>query len=253
MKSALITGATSGIGEALAHLLASKGIALILSGRSAERLEKIASEVGAKKTILADLQDKHEREKLVQVIHKELPDLVINCAGFGVYGDPLTIPVATQLTILEVGAAAPLEITLEAVRAWVKAGKKGVVMNVSSVAGESPCPGMSVYGASKAFLTQVSQALNTELAGKEIHILVSCPGMVATDFANRAAKRQVSLPQRFVMTPQHAAEQIWRQIQNRKGKHIFSLQYRLSSWCATHLLPSSLTQKIIWNQIKQRL
>jgi uncharacterized protein len=252
-KRALITGASSGIGEALARLLAHKGIALILSGRNQKRLEEVAQIVKAEKIIVADLQNTEQRQELVAIIRNTTPDLVVNNAGFGVYGDVLSIPVAEQLAILEVNGAAPLELTLEAARALIHKGKKGVVMNVSSVAGEHPCPGMSVYGGAKSFLTQVSQALNTELSSKGVEILVSCPGMVATDFANRAAKRAIEITKGPILTPQFAAEQIWWQIQKRKEKHIFNWQYSLGSWCATYLAPSSLIRKIIWKRIKQRI
>lgn len=253
MKSALITGASSGIGEALARLLAGKGYTLIVTGRNKQRLEKIAQEVQAHKSIVADLQNPSQRQEIVTLIREQLPDLIVNNAGFGIYGDALSIPVKDQLSILEVNAAVPLEFTLEAVRAWALAGKKGVVMNISSVAGEHPCPGMSVYGASKSFLTHVSCALNSELNIKGIYVLASCPGMTATDFVNRAAKKPIHLKQGPVMTATYAADQIWRQIEERQEKHIFNWQYRLGSMFATRFMSRSWVKKIIWNRIKQRL
>jgi uncharacterized protein len=252
-KKALITGASSGIGEALSHLLAEKGVALILSGRNQKRLEELAQAVEAEEIVVADLQDRQQRERLIAVIRKKVPDLVINNAGFGTYGDALTIPVAEQLAILEVNGAAPLELTLEASRALVHAGKKGVIMNISSVAGEYPCPGMSVYGSAKSFLTKLSQALNTELASKGVTILVSCPGMVATDFATRAAKRPIQISGGPVLSVRFAAEEILKQIVKGKEKHIFNWQYRVISWFATYLAPVSLIKKIVWQRIKKRI
>ena len=253
MKTALITGASSGIGEALARLLSSKGYALILTGRNPQRLEKIAQEVKAKKSVMADLLNPLQRKEIVTIIREQLPDLLVNNAGFGLYGDALSIPVSDQLSILEVNAAAPLELTLEAVRAWASIEKKGIVMNISSTAGEHPCPGMSVYGASKAFLTHVSNGLNTELNSKGIFVLVSCPGMVATNFASNAAKKKLAQEKGLVMSPTFAAEQIWKQIEKRQEKHIFNWQYRLGSLFATYFMPRSWVKKIIWNRIKQRL
>ncbi len=247
-ERALITGASSGIGEALAHLLTQKGISLIVSGRNQERLEKLKAE----QILVVDLQNREERKKIIETIRQKTPDLVINCAGFGFMGDLLTISVEEQLAMVEVNVMAALEITLEAARALVRAGKKGVILNVSSVAGEFPCPGESVYGATKAFLTKASQALDVEVRVKGISILASCPGMVATDFTNRAAKKQVNNLGSVVMTPQFAAEEIWRQIEKRKKKHIFNWQYRVLSWFAKYLVPNSLIEKIIWKQIKQR-
>lgn len=249
---ALITGASSGIGEALARLLSSKGIPLIITGRNRERLERIAQEVHAEENFALDLADREERKKLVTLIRERQPDLVINNAGFGVYGDALTISVEQQLSILEVNGAAALELTLESARTLISAQKKGVILNVSSVAGEYPCPGMAVYGATKAFLTNISRALNTELAPKGVNILVSCPGMVATDFANRAAKSKIKNADGPVLTPQFAAQQIWRQIEKGEEKRIFNWQYRLLS-LLTICLPVSLIKKTVWKRIKQRI
>jgi uncharacterized protein len=251
-KCALITGATSGIGEAFAHLLAAERISLILSGRNRARLEKIKESLHAEQILVADLQDKQQREELVRLIYEKAPDLVVNNAGFGIYGDALSISVAEQLTILEVNAAAALELTLEAARTLIQANKRGVIMNISSVAGEYPCPGMSVYGAAKSFLTHVSQALNTELSSKGVSVLVSCPGMVATDFANRAAKKQIALSEGPILTPQFAAEQIWKQIKKGKEKTIFNWQYRVGSLLAT-FVPESIIKNVIWKRIKKRL
>lgn len=249
---ALITGASSGIGEALARLLSSKGISLIITGRNRERLERIAQEVNAEENFALDLADREERKKLVALIRDRQPELVINNAGFGIYGDALTISVEQQLSILEVNGAAALELTLETARTLISAQKKGVVLNVSSVAGEYPCPGMAVYAGAKAFLTNISRALNTELAPKGVKILVSCPGMVATDFANRAAKSEIKNVDGPVLTPQFVAQQIWRQIEKGEEKRIFNWQYRLLS-LLTICLPVSLIKKTIWKRIKQRI
>jgi len=248
---ALLTGATSGIGEALAYLLSSKGVALTLTGRDPNRLEQIAQKVKAE-SLAVDLKDPKQRGELVHLLRTKPFDLLINNAGFGLYGDPLSIEVEDQLAIVEVDATAPLELTLAAVRTWAALGKRGVVMNVSSVAGEHPCPGMSVYGASKAFLTSLSNALNMELSSLGIAVLVSCPGMVETNFASRAAKKEIREKGGARMTPQYVAEQIWEQIQKREEKRIVNWQYRIGSILAKYL-PRSLVQKMIWNRIKQRI
>lgn len=252
-KRALITGASSGLGKHLAHLLASKNIPLILSARNQTRLEQVAKSVNAQETLLADLSKKVDRAKLISLIHQKKPDLVINNAGFAIYGDALSIPVQEQLDILEVNGAAALELTLEAARTLIAAKREGVIVNVSSIAGDHPCPGMSVYGGAKAFLTMSSQALNEELKEKGVHVLVSCPGMVATEFANRAAKKELTQVKGVVLQPNYAAEQIWKQICLKKEKYIFNWQYRVSSFLATHFTPVKIVKRIIWNRIKQRL
>lgn len=252
MSRVLLTGATSGVGEALAYLLANQGCSLILSGRNEEKLRLLERELQAEEVIPCDLNERPQRERLITCIRETLPELVINNAGFAIYGDALTIPVAEQLAILRVNAEAALELTLETARALIAAGKKGTVVNISSIAGEHPCPGMSVYGASKAFLTSVSQALNSELAPKGIHVLVSCPGMVSTNFARRAAGREVKLRKESVLTPSYAARQILKQIKNQQEKRIFDWRYRLIGWLARSVVPTSVIKEMVWKAIQER-
>ncbi len=244
---ALITGATSGIGKALAHLLASKGYALILSGRNESRLQEISH---ALKTdyVTADLEEKEGRQKLIEVVKNELPDLLVNCAGFTQYGEMISSSVEEQMAVLEVNGVAPIELTLQTAHALIKAKKKGVILNVSSAAGDFCSPGMGLYGPAKACLTNFSRTLNTELAPRGINVLVSLPGMVDTEFAGRAAGKHVK-PSGVVMTPEFAAQQIWKQIEKRQEKRTFNWFYRLS----VLLVPASLAKNMIWRRIKQRL
>jgi len=199
--------------------------------------------------LVVDLESKEERHKLIEVVRSQLPDLIVNCAGYTTYGEMLALSVQEQMALLEVNALAPIELTLEAAHALIAAKKKGVILNVSSVAGEYPAPGMGLYSSAKACVTNFSRTLNTELAPKGVHVLVSCPGMVATDFASRAAGKPFTPGGGPVMTPQYAAQQIWKQIETLQEKRIFNWFYQ---W-ATFLIPASLVKKIIWNRIKKRL
>lgn len=253
IQKALITGASSGIGEALAYLLASKGIELILSGRNEDHLKKLGKEVHAKALVVADLLTEEGRAQVLEAIRTHIPDLIINNAGFGVYGEAVTTPLEEQTGMIQVNCVALLESTLEGARALIQKGRKGIILNVSSVAGEYPTPGMSVYGASKAFVTMVSMALNTELAPKGVHVLASCPGMVATDFANRAAKKPIAIQSGPVMSKEFAAKEIWKQIQNKKEKHIFNSLYRLLAGMIGVIIPVSVIKKAIWKRINERI
>lgn len=249
---ALITGATSGIGEALAHLLASKNIKLILSGRNLERLQKLAEETGAESLVVADLRTEEGVHKILEAVKTHLPDLLINNAGFGLYGEALSHPLEEEIAIAKVDALAPLTLTLETARLWIQNQKKGVILNVSSVAGEHPGPGMSIYAASKSFLSSFSSSLHDELKEKGVDILVSCPGMVTTNFAKRAAGKEVKVSGP-VMSAEFAARQIWWQIEKRKEKHIFDWRYRWGTYLAKFLLPCSVVKRMIWKRIQERL
>ncbi len=231
-KLALITGASSGIGESLAYLLADKGIDLILHGRNKAQLEKTARDLQSKvkvEILIADLAQPGERKKIIQALHEKKPDLVINNAGFGLYGEALTCETKELLDIVEVNSMAVLELTLEAARALSANGNKGVILNVSSSAGEIPvCPGFTVYSASKAMVNRFSQSLDEELKKKGIRVLVACPGFVRTNFRQRAGGGQGedSAYSKLAMTREYAAQQIWRQIENLKPIHIFDWKTR---------------------------
>ncbi len=245
---ALLTGATSGIGEALVPLLIEKGYALILSGRDEGRLKRL-SEAVKSPCIVADLAQKEGRQKIITAFQADLPDLLINCAGFTHYGEMLSRSVSDQLTVLEVNATAPIELTIEAARALVAAQKKGVILNVSSMAGEHPAPGMGLYGPAKACLTHFSRTFNTELANRGVRVLVTCPGMVDTDFANRAAGKRVIQKGAPLLSPQFVAREILKQIEQLQEKRVTNWFYRLSAL----LVPAGIAKKLIWKSIQKRL
>lgn len=241
-QKALITGATSGIGEALVALLAAKQIPMLLTGRNETKLEALATRG---ETFADDLLT-HTR--ISDVLKQQAPDLVINCAGFAHYGHTHTLD--EPLSVLDVNARATMELTLEAARAMIKKGKQGVILNVSSIAGELPMPGMAVYGAAKGALTLFSQAVDYELRPHGIRVLAACPGMVSTPFATRAAGKAVKTQG---ISPERAAHEIWRQIEKRKPKHIFPAKNRWMLWLVHHLLPRDLVHKRIQTSILERL
>jgi uncharacterized protein len=230
IKSALISGASSGIGESLAYLLASKGINLILHGRNKQKLENIAQELQKKvqvEIVIADLAQPSGRQIIIDKIKQSLPDLVINNAGFGLLGEALAYETQQQLEILEVDGKAVLELTLETAKALSSKGKKGIIVNVSSAAGEvAVAPGFAVYAASKALVNHFSQSLDAEFQSLGIRVLASCPGRVKTHFFQRAGQNKPSF-EAMMMTSQFAAEQIWQQIQKAKGLYIFDWKTRL--------------------------
>ncbi len=188
-----ITGASSGIGEAVARLFASRHAQLILCGRDQGRLERVARETCARRVVSADLSQEAGQEEVLKVLREELPELIINNAGFGFYGETLHVSWEEQKRLIEVNMLAPLRIASEGARLLIESKRRGTIVNISSLAGEYPTPGMSLYGASKAFLTHLSEALDTEWAPQGVRVLVSCPGMVRTSFATRAAGQEVEL------------------------------------------------------------
>jgi len=210
----LITGATSGLGKALAQSA--------LCGRLAVTGRNLSDDLPGEKIAANLLQD---RSPIIDWIMKEVPDIVINNAGFGLYGDACSLSIKEQLAMLEVNGAAVLELTLATAQALQAAGKCGIVLNVSSAAAFFAYPSFAVYAASKAFVRSLSLALDEELRPHGIRVLVFSPGQIATDFRRRASKG-ASLIQNG-MPVEKAALAIWNQIEQKKGEVIFDWKYRL--------------------------
>lgn len=250
---ALVTGASSGIGRALCFILAEKGINLIISGRNLNELEETAQVLRrnvAVQIVQADLAIPHERKTLIELIRLRAPDLVINNAGFALYNDAILHETEKQMQILEVNGMALLQITLEAAKAMKAHKMRGVIMNISSVAGFFIFPCFSVYAASKSFVNELSQSLDYELAPEGIRVLAACPGMVDTNFRVRSGGTS-NIKKEGLMTAQYAAEQIWNQINQKKRLNIFNWKYRLAV-LARHFIPQFLYSKILKKNIKER-
>lgn len=255
-RLALVTGATSGIGKAISELFAKKGINLIISGRNLNELLILKDDLSKLvdvKEVQADLSDDQDRQKLVHIIHENVPDILINNAGFGLYGEALVYSTGEQLKILDVNGKAVLELTLEAARSMISHSKKGIILNVSSAAGFQVFPNMAVYAASKAFVSNFSQALDFEFKSYGIRVLTLCPGMVATNFQKRGGS---TVEQHHgMMTSSFIADQIWNQIEQLNRMRIVDWKYRIMTHLSK-LLPtgwiSPYLQKIIAKRITSR-
>lgn len=250
---ACITGATSGIGKALAHLLAAEGYSLLLSGRDGEELSHLQRTLQTPVTTVAcDLALPNERESLLRAIHDEVPDLSIHSAGFGLYGEMSSLPLEAQLAMIEVNCSALMACTHVAAKALIGAKKRGAIVNISSVAAFHPAPLMSLYAATKAFVTTLSEGLDMELRDKGIRVLTFAPGQVETPFARRAAGKEVE-SRGLTLPLETTAKALLRQVERQKRTLVFDWRYRLSSFFAGHFLPKSWVGSLIRNNLTHRL
>lgn len=187
----LITGASSGIGEALAYRFAEIGESLALTARSLERLDAVAKTIAARTghvplVIAADLAQPGAARRIQRAIAEQggVVRHLINNAGFGVLGDVANLPVEDQLALIDVNCRAVTELT-SIFLPEILAGRGGV-LNVGSVAGFVPGPGFAVYYASKAFVLSLTRALRAETKDQGIKVCLLCPGPTATEFGARA-------------------------------------------------------------------
>lgn len=190
--TALITGASSGIGEALAHELAGRGAHLILVARSADKLEQLAQKLGRQygvqvSVISADLSQAQAAKTLAdEVARRGLQvDILVNNAGLGGFGEFWTQDEAQIGQMLAVNITALTELSRAFLPAMV-ARRRGRVLNVASTAAFLPGPLMSVYYASKAYVLSLSEGLNEELRGTGVYVTALCPGPTSTGFQSAA-------------------------------------------------------------------
>lgn len=253
-RLALVTGATSGIGREVCDFFAKKGLDLLISARNAQELERLRESLSRLVSVHAfpaDLSTPEGRSVLIEALHQHVPDVVINNAGFGLYGDALSYSSENQSAILKVNGEAVLELSLEAARALISHAKKGVILNVSSAAAFQVFPSMAVYAAVKAFVNQFSQAFDWEVKPYGVRVLTICPGMVATNFQKRAGG-DAGIVTAGVMPPSFVAEQIWRQIETLKPLLIVDWKYRFLTWIAS-LFPISMTAPFNKHMIDSRI
>jgi short-subunit dehydrogenase len=197
---ALVTGASSGIGDAIARLLAERGHDLVLVARDAERLEALAKELegtfAAKAQVLpADLTDPEQLATVEARCHdRSAPiDLLVNNAGFGTFGPLHTLDVETETREIQLNVVALVRLTHAAATEMVERGTGGI-LNVSSLAGFQPGPSNATYGATKAFITSFTEAVHEELKGSGVNVTVLCPGFTRTGFQDVANVPAEAIP-----------------------------------------------------------
>jgi len=185
-RVAIVTGASSGIGEALAVAMGAQGTHVVLVARSVDRLTDLAARIegaGGKATVLpADLAAPGAAQRLFdEVQQRDLPvDTLVNNAGFGFYG-PFETEAPVHLgEMLQVNIVALTELTRLFVPSLLE--RRGTILNVASTVAFQPSPYMSAYGATKAFVLSLSEALWAEYRGRGLHVAAVCPGPVETPF-----------------------------------------------------------------------
>jgi uncharacterized protein len=187
--TALVTGASSGIGVAIAGELARRGHALTLVARRADRLRDLAAEIGGKhgvrvEWISLDLTDASERDRLPAEVtaRGQVVDLLVNDAGIGTSGPFHELPVAREVQLVRLNVEAMVALCGAFVPGMVERGSGGII-NVASVSGFMPVPQQATYSASKAFVLTFTDALTMDLHGTGVTATALCPGPVKTEFA----------------------------------------------------------------------
>ena len=199
----VITGASAGIGAALAREFARNGHALALVARRQDRLHALADEIAAAGgvrplVIVADLQQRDAARLIGDALAAQgaEPQFIVNNAGFGLVGTAAALDRDEQLAMIDLNMRALTELSLAFVDSLAR--HRGGILNVGSVAGFLPGPGMAVYYATKAYVLSFSEALHSELKARGVRVSVLCPGPVPTEFGARAGVKGRSLAPDFL-------------------------------------------------------
>jgi short-subunit dehydrogenase len=246
MPTALITGATAGIGAAFAERLAREGYDLVLVARTADRLEaesaRLSAAYGIGVSVLpADLGT----DDGIAAIEARLSDaaapvdMLVNNAGFGVRGRFLAVPVADELAMVKVHVEAVLRLTYAALPGMVARGR-GDVANVASVAAFFP---RGTYGASKAWVVSFSQAVRREIGTGAVRVLVLCPGFTHTEFHDRASMDMSGVPRALWLDAADVVDAALRDLRAGKAVSVPGWQYKTIVG-AGRLVPPSIAGRL---------
>jgi short-subunit dehydrogenase len=219
----LITGASAGIGAALAQEFAAHGHELVLVARREQALDALADAIAgkgaARPTVLpADLGRGDAAQAIAAALERRglEPDVVVNNAGFGLLGAADTLDRAEQVAMVDVNVRALTELSLAFIESLKR--RRGGILNVASIAAFMPGPGMAVYYASKAYVLSFSEALHRELKPKGVRVTVLCPGPVPTEFQARAGMTGDALPRLLTRSAEQVARDAYRGL--KQGRRV---------------------------------
>jgi short-subunit dehydrogenase len=252
----LITGASAGIGAALAHVFAAHGHEPVLIARREQRLVDLAEAVAAtghQRPIVVPMDlarpDAAERIRQELITRDVEPEIVINNAGFGLVGDAASLDRAEQLSMIDVNARTLTDLSLAFVDSLER--RRGGILNVASIAGFLPGPGMAVYHATKAFVLSFSEALHSELALRGVRVTALCPGPVPTEFQVRAGITKGSSPPLLTESAEVVAEQAYRGLRDGQRLVVPGLGNKAVT-VLTRLVPRAVVLATLQRRNRQR-
>ena len=214
-RTAWVTGASSGIGTAYARQLARDGFDLVLVARSKGRLEELAEEIRKESSVgvrvlPADLTQPASLAEVERGLREDTDlELLVNNAGFGTAGRFHELDLEREESEVRLNVLAPTRLSHAALAAMVPRSRGGVI-NVSSIGGLAPAPFTSTYGATKAYLVSLTEALSEELRGTGVKVQVLCPGFTRTEFQATANVNADRIPAALWMTAEAVVDESLR-------------------------------------------
>ncbi|MCB2406601.1 SDR family NAD(P)-dependent oxidoreductase [Hymenobacter lucidus] len=260
MPFALITGASRGIGRALAAELAGRGYHLLLTARSADQLTQVATELSQRHgvqahTLALDLAEPGAATTLAAWAQAQTTELavLVNNAGYGLWGRFEDLPLAAQQNMLQLNMLLPVELTHQLLP-LLKAQPKAYILNIASTAAYQAVPTLTLYAASKAFLLTFSRGLRYELRDSPVSVTCLSPGATTTDFADRAGMSAglQEVAAKLSMTPEQVAQAGIVAMLAGEAEVIPGALNKVSARL-TGFVPKSITEKIAANIYEKHL
>lgn len=247
-KTAIITGTTSGIGEALAKKLALEKYDLVLVSRNENKLKEQAQQISEQYKVRVysvpiDLLKEDAAKKIFAEVQKLELDiqLLINNAGFNEYGFFLDTDLQNEIDMITLHAVRTTELMKLFLPKMVK-NKQGRILNIGSTGSHIACPSDAVYAATKAYVLSVSKAINSELKGSGVSVTTLCPGSTNTKFAYKAGMENTLLFRLFVMSSESVANIGYKAVMKRKKAVVAGLFNKLLV-LSSKILPSSIINR----------
>lgn len=245
----VVTGASSGIGLALAEALAARGDALLLVARRAAALERVAAELQARhgtqvEIRACDLADETQLEALCAMLETRPVDLLVNNAGFATSGAYVEHDWAAERELIALNVTALARLCHAAGRRMAAAGR-GQILNVASISGMMPGPWMANYAASKAYVLNLSEGLREELAPRGVKVAVLCPGTTRSPFFERAGIDLAKLEQGPLVMSAEAVARITVAALERDIAVIVPRWYNKILAASPRFVPRTLMRKVV--------
>ncbi|GIW92036.1 MAG: glucose dehydrogenase [Pirellulaceae bacterium] len=230
----IVTGASRGIGQALAECAAGRGARLLLVARSADRLERLAQQLAATAEVhylAGDLTEPQFRQQIGDWVGKNWAgcDVLINNAGVGSYGPLAEAPESRLRAVMELDFFAPI-LLAQRLLPWLKQGRDPLIANIGSVLGYCAVPWKAEYCAAKAALRMAVDAWRAELAGSGVDVLLVSPSTVETSFFDHLAAGSHPPHKRRGASPQWIALQTLKAIEHRRSEVVLTWEARALVW-----------------------
>jgi len=247
---ALVTGASSGIGRAVAVRLAAEGSDLVVVARRKDRLEALAEELREKhgvkvEVLVADVTVAEQLDAVEDRLRAGEPpvDLLVNNAGAGGQGPFAEADVDSHETLVRLNVLAPVRLTHAALERMLPRGGGGI-LNVSSIAGLQPLPNVATYAATKAYLSSFSHALHEEVRHRGVSVTALLPGFTRTEFHEVGGINRTVIPRMAWMTPDAVARGGLRAVARGRAQCVPGLGYRVLT-AISGVTPWSLSRRVL--------